>query len=223
MIAIILARGGSKGVPGKNIKELNRIPLLAYPIIAAKNAKNISNVYVSTDDKIIRKVALDYKAKVIDRPEKLAQDNSLDIDAMKHAVNYLNYSGNIVHLRATTPMIESSILDDAIEYFLANNKCTALRSAHESSESAYKLFKQTNEYWSGLFDDTFEGDYYNWPRQKLPKTYQPNGYIDILKTNWFMDNNSLHGNKILSYITDYAHEVDTQDDLKILRALYDKN
>ena len=220
---IIPARGGSKGVPGKNIKEVNGIPLLSYPIMAAKKTEHISEVYVSTDDINIKNIALECGAKVIDRPKELADDHSLDIDVMKHAVKYLNSYDDIIHLRATTPMIESKILDEAIEYYNDNPECTSLRSAHESSETAYKSFKRVNGYWNGLFDEEFDGDYYNWPRQQLPKTYQPNGYIDILKSEWFMNNNSLHGDKILSYITDYAHEIDTQDDLKILRALYDKN
>ena len=108
---IIPARGGSKGVPGKNIKKINGIPLLAYPIMAAKNSKYISDIYVSTDDTDIKNVALEYGSKVIDRPKEFAQDDSLDIDVMRHAVNHLQDLGDIVHLRATTPMIKGKVLD----------------------------------------------------------------------------------------------------------------
>ena len=80
MKVIIPARGGSKGVPGKNIKKVNGIPLLAYPIISAHMTKGISKVYVSTDDEEIRNVALGHDAEVIDRPSEFAQDDSLDID-----------------------------------------------------------------------------------------------------------------------------------------------
>ena len=144
---IILARGGSKGVPGKNIKKVNGIPLLAYPIIAAKKAKYISDIYVSTDDIDIKNVALEYGAEVIDRPKEFAQDDTLDIDAMKHAVEYLNSYDDIVHLRATTPMVESDVLDEAIEYFIENSDCTSLRSGHESPETAYKSFKKKTTYF----------------------------------------------------------------------------
>lgn len=216
---IILARGGSKGVPGKNIKEVAGIPLLAYPILAAKEAKHISNIYVSTDDKDIKRVALEYGALVIDRPKELAQDNTLDIDAMRHAVEYLDEVGDIVHLRATTPMLESDVLDKAIEYF-QNNECTGLRSAHESPETAYKSFKKNDKYWGGLFDKEFQGEYYNLPRQQLPQTYQPNGYIDIVKPKQFMNSNSFHGDKMIAFITDFAYEVDTPTDFKILEAIY---
>jgi len=219
---IIPARGGSKGVPGKNIKEVNGIPLLAYPIIAAKDSKYISDIYVSTDSKEIKNVALKYGAKVIDRPAEFAEDHSLDIDVMKHAVEYLDSYGDIVHLRATTPMIEGRVLDDAIEFY-NNTECTSLRSAHEASETAYKSFKQVDGYWSGLFNDEYEGEYYNLPRQQLPKTYQPNGYIDIIKPSQFMNSNSLHGEKMLSFVTNHTYEVDTPTDFKILEVVYGKN
>ena len=221
--SIILARGGSKGVPEKNVKEINGIPLLAYPITAAKKAEYISDIYVSTDDEMIKDVALKYGANVIDRPKQLAQDNTLDVDAMRHAVKYLNSYEDIVHLRATTPMIESEVLDKAIKYFL-DNSCTSLRSAHESPETAYKSFKKKWEkYWTGLFDDEMDGEYYNLSRQVLPKTYQPNGYIDIVKPTQFMNNDSFHGNRMLSFITDFAYEVDTPMDFKILEVVYGKN
>ena len=86
MKSIIPARGGSKGVPGKNIKKINGIPLLAYPIISAQKTKGITEVYVSTDDELIKEVALSYGAKVIDRPSEFAQDDSLDIDV----IDFLN-------------------------------------------------------------------------------------------------------------------------------------
>jgi CMP-N,N'-diacetyllegionaminic acid synthase len=220
---IILARGGSKTVPGKNIKKINGVPLLAYPIIAAQGVKKISNIYVSTDDKDIADIALKYGALIIDRPKALCEDQSLDIEAMRHAVSALKNNSDIVHLRATTPMIDSGVLSKAINIFISHPSCSSLRSAHESPESAYKFFKRKGSYWSGLFDDELEGEYYNLPRQSLPPTYSPNGYIDIIRPSQFMKNNSLHGNKILSFITDFAYEVDTMDDLNTLRAVYGKN
>ena len=221
--AVIPARGGSKGLPGKNIKKINDIPLLAYPILAAKKSKHISDIYVSTDDELIKKVSLEYGVKVIDRPNELAQDGSLDIDVMRHVVQYLNSYDDIIHLRATTPMIRGDVLDESIRYFLDNSDCTSLRSAHESPETAYKSFKKNGIYWGGLFDNEFNGEYYNLPRQQLPKTYQPNGYIDIVRPSQFMHDDSFHGDKILSFITEFAYEVDTMDDFKILEAVYGKN
>ena len=223
MKVIIPARGGSKGVPGKNIKKLNRVPLLAYPIISAHMTKGITEVFVSTDDEEIKNVALNHDAQVIDRPSEFAQDHSLDIDVMRHAVEYLDDYDDIVQLRATTPMVKPHVLDDAIQYFLKHKHCTSLRSAHESPETAYKSFKLNDIYWGGLFDGQMEDDYYNLPRQLLPNTYHPNGYVDIIRPKHFMSNDNLHGDKMLAYVTPYAHEVDTLDDFKILEAINDNN
>ena len=222
--AVILARGGSKGLPGKNIKEIKGTPLLAFPILAAKKSKYISDIYVSTDDDSIKEAALKYGAKVIDRPASLATDDSLDIEAMRHVVDHLSSGYDfIVHLRATTPMIESSILDEAIEYFLSNPESTSLRSAHEVPEPPYKFFREKDMYWEGLFDHELSGEYYNLPRQSLPKVYHPNGYVDIVRPEVFMNSDALHGNKMLSFVTDYAYEVDTLIDFKMLEAVYDQN
>ena len=88
---------------------------------------------------------------------------------------------------------------------------------------AYKSFKQNDIYWGGLFDGQMEDDYYNLPRQLLPKTYHPNGYVDIVRPKYFMSNDNLHGDKMLAYVTPYVHEVDTLDDFKILEAINDNN
>jgi CMP-N-acetylneuraminic acid synthetase len=217
---IIPARGGSKGVPRKNLRLINGIPLIAYPILAAKKCKYVSDIYVSTDDKEISDIAAQFGAKIINRPAKYATDTSLDIDVMKHAVEYLSDYDDIIHLRATTPMVSSSKLDEAIQYFFSNPSCTALRSAHEAPETAYKSFKKTGLYWQGLFDNEYSGDYYNLPRQSLPKTYHPNGYIDIVRPSFFMNNDRLHGDQMLAFITNFTHEIDTIHDLKIVEALH---
>ena len=215
---VILARGGSKSIPKKNIADLCGTPLIGWSILAAKKCHMISDIYVSTDDEEIKDVSLSFGVNVIDRPSEICQDNSTDIDAFKHVVNELNSKEDIVHLRATTPTVRSNILSKAIELFNQNNKCTSLRSAHETPESAYKFFKRDGCYWSGLFGD-LDGEYYNLPRQKLTTTFHPNGYIDIVRPKVFMSGNSLHGNKMLSFTTEYVIEVDNQDNLDILRIL----
>jgi CMP-N,N'-diacetyllegionaminic acid synthase len=218
--AIIPARGGSKGVHRKNLRMINNLPLIAYPILSAKKCEHISEIYVSTEDQEIANVASSYGAKIIHRPHQYASDTSLDIDVMRHVVKYLHDEDDIVHLRATTPMIKSNIVDQAIKFFLLNSSCTGLRSAHEAPETAYKSFKKNGEYWQGLFDNEYTGDYYNLPRQSLPKTYQANGYVDIIRPKTFMNSDRLHGDKMLAFITEFVHEIDTIDDLKIVEAIY---
>ena len=84
--AFIFARGGSKELPGKNIRNLNGVPLLAHSILKAKKVKSISRVFVSTDDEAIAKVAIRYGAEVIERPVELAGDNSPEWLAWRHAI-----------------------------------------------------------------------------------------------------------------------------------------
>ena len=97
--AFIFARGGSKGLPGKNIKNLNGKPLLAYSIEMAKSVEAIEEVFVSSDDEDIKAVALKYKAKVISRPKNLATDNSPEIDSWRHA-----YSNNFLNIKVCNLM-----------------------------------------------------------------------------------------------------------------------
>ena len=216
MNCLILARGGSKGVPKKNIKMLNGKPLIAYPIQAAILSSKIDKVYVSTDCDEIASISKSFGANIIERPKELAQDNSLDIDAFRHAVGFLNDYNDLVHLRATTPMINPEVLDSAIDLFEKNsNECTSLRSAHEFSESVYKFFRKNGVYWDGFFPH-LTGEYYNMPRQSFEKSYLPNGYVDIVRPEIFMSGDSFHGDKILSFITPFSIEVDTMQDFKLL-------
>lgn len=216
MNVLILARGGSKGVPNKNIKLLAGKPLLAYPIEAVKKTKWIENIFVSTDSEIISSIAKEYGAQVIDRPKYLAQDKSLDVDGFRHAVEVIGSVEPLVHLRATTPLVMPSILTEAVELFKNNqNTCTSLRSAQQFQESIYKFFKKEGEFWAGFFPG-MEGDYYNLPRQSFPANYLPNGYIDIVKPEIFMKKSTFHGDKILSFITPYVIEVDCEQDFQRL-------
>ena len=89
MIALILARGGSKGIPKKNIKMLGDKHLIGHVIDSASKCSRISEIYVSTDCDEIADISKSYGAKIINRPDEFAKDDSLDIDAFKHALNFL--------------------------------------------------------------------------------------------------------------------------------------
>ena len=106
--AFIFARGGSKGLPKKNIKKLLGKPLIGYSIEAAKKIKEISNCFVSTDSNEIAKIAEKFGATVIRRPKKLAKDNSVEWDAWRHAIkwvnNYIGKFDRFISLPATCPL-----------------------------------------------------------------------------------------------------------------------
>ena len=219
MISLILARGGSKGVQKKNIKKLLGKPLIEYVITSAKQSKKITDIYVSSDDEEIIELSKKLGCKIIVRPSELSNDSSLDIDSFRHFCEELNYTEPIIHLRATTPLISPLVIDDAIEVYLKNkNILTSLRSAHETSESVYKFYKQDGLYWYPIVDgmDT------NLPRQNYPKTYSPNGYIDIVNPQVFMNSDSFYGDKIYSFITDKTYEIDTIDDFNYIEYILTK-
>ena len=126
ILAIIPARGGSKGIPGKNIKLLAGKPLLFYTIDAAKNSKYITRTVVSTESAQIKDIALSLGAEVIDRPIELAQDETKTAPVLLQVVSELEkqnyYPDIVVLLQATCPLRNAKELDEAVELFFANRK-----------------------------------------------------------------------------------------------------
>lgn len=219
MDCLILARGGSKGVPKKNIKLLNGIPLICYVINEAKKTKNIKNIYVSTDSEEIMEIVKKYEVNIVDRPNHLAQDNSTDVECFRHFCRNYKCTDPLVHLRATTPLINSKVLDNAIEIFMNNvNNYTSLRSAHEMSESAYKFFIKDDESWKPIISGIDQ----NKPRQSYTKTYIPNGYIDIVTPKIFMNTDNFYGEKIYPYVTEKTYEIDTIEDFEYIEYILNK-
>ena len=216
--ALIPARGGSKGVFRKNIKLLGKYPLIAYSIEACKRSNLIDNVYVSTDDVEIAKIAEQYGAIIpFIRPIEYSQDNSTDNEVLNHYFDHIE-GDEVAFIRPTTPLRDPVILDKCInEYFKENtNKCTGIRSMHLLPESPYKMYRLNEEgYCTGFFQD-FNGikNYTNLPRQTFPEAYHPNGYIDIIKEKYVREKNTF-GDKVMPFITDFSLEIDTQDQFDI--------
>lgn len=220
MISLILARGGSKGIPRKNIKLLNGMPLIYYPINAAKNSKLIKNVYVSTDDEEISEISSQLGARVIKRPQSISGDHSTDVEAFRHFCLETGYYKPIIHLRATTPILDPSVIDEAITTF-NNNKAdiTSLRSGHKMSESAFKCLLKGEKYWEPIVD----GFDFNAPRQLCKDTYSANGYIDIVDPTVFMNHDTFYGDRIFPFVTAFSPEIDTLDDFYYIEFLINKN
>ena len=223
MIAIIPARSGSKGVPGKNIKLLGGIPLFAFSIIAAKMMPSVDRVIVSTDSEEYAQIAKEYGAEVpFLRPNEISGDKSTDFDLFLHALNWFKENEAqipdfLLHLRPTTPLRDPKIMEAAVKLFLENKeKASSLRSGHIAPESPYKWFlKDQNNYFVGLRDD-LTPEKVNLPRQSFPSVYIPDGYIDILKSSVIFNSGTLHGDKMLVFESPFCVEVDTKDDFEYL-------
>ncbi len=223
IIAIIPARSGSKGVIGKNIRILGGFPLMAWSIEAAKKTPSIDRIIVSTDSPEYSNLAIQYGAEVpFLRPPELSGDSSGDIDFIQHALGWLKKNEGyepdyIVHLRPTTPFRNPALIEKAINDFLKADPFTSLRSAHEMPESAYKTFEISPE---GVYKrvglESTELDSANNARQSFPKTYQANGYVDLLSVKFIEKTGLLHGNRVMPFITEVVTEVDSEGDFKFL-------
>jgi CMP-N-acetylneuraminic acid synthetase len=207
-VAIIPARQGSKGIPKKNIVDLGGFPLIAFSIVAAKKAG--LGTYVSTDSQEIAKISKKWGAKIIMRPAEYATDTSPDIDFIKHALKYIK-TDYLVHLRPTTPFRDPEVIKQAIREML-DSKATSMRSAHKTVESPYKFMKLKKGYFLPLLGSLENS---NLPRQLFDPAYHPNGYVDILKVSEI--GKTIHGNKILSFITEEVIEIDRPIDLEYAR------
>ena len=218
LTAVIPARGGSKGVPRKNIKLLHNHPLISYSIMVCEMSDLIDKVVVSTDDDEIAEVAESYGAEILKRPDEYAQDNSTDWQVINHF--FQSYEVNdVVYLRPTTPLRNPDNMDECIEFYFENrDRMSGLRSMHELPECPYKVFKLDDQgYCEGFFED-FNGikDYTNLPRQNFPKAYQPNGYIDIAKRETVESGKSAFATTILPYISEFVTEVDAEYEFDLL-------
>lgn len=221
IVTVIPARGGSKSCPRKNIRELNGQPLIAYPILASLRTPEIEETYVTTDDKEIAQISQKYGAEVpYLRPAKYATDTSLDIEWAKHFLDWFYATKGyfpevLVHLRATTPMVEVDMISRAIEAFKTHPNATSLLSMEEYGENPYKALVIDGDYVKGLFD--LKNHF--MPKQSFSKVYHLNGYVDILKPSTILKG-EIHGDKIVPFITDNAIEIDSEFDFKLLEAMY---
>ena len=223
VIALIPARAGSKGVQNKNIRTLGGHALIEWSIAACKKSKLIDRVIVSTDSVEYQALCNGFGAEVpFLRPAEISGDRSTDYEFIVHALDWLAANGRepeyIVHIRPTTPFRVPDLIDAAIELFSSTGSvATALRSVHEMAESAYKTFEiAPGGQLKRLGSDTTELDAANNARQGFPKTYTPNGYVDVLSTAFIRESGLLHGNHVIPFFTPAVAEVDTQEDFEYL-------
>ena len=219
IIAIIPARGGSKGLPRKNIRLLAGKPLIAYSIKAALKSKYIDRVVVSTDDKEIAEVSRSYGAEVIKRPNELATDTSVVIDTIKYTVKKIEEEGYnigiIVILEPTAPLRRIEDIEKCIKILL-EEKADSAATFSEAELSPNRLWKI-----SDIAVEPYLKNANPWlPRQKQPKAYKLNGQIYALTKKKLFEKNdssSLLLGKIFPLVTpkERAIDIDTEIDLTI--------
>ncbi|MCS6263339.1 MAG: acylneuraminate cytidylyltransferase family protein [Nitrospira sp.] len=221
ILALIPARGGSKGVPRKNILPLAGKPLIAYSILQALASKWINRVVVSTDDEEIAQVAREWGAEVpFMRPAWCAEDASPDIDVFHHALTWLAEQEGyrpelVVHLRPPGPVRRVEHIDQAIELLLAHPEADAVRSVSVARQTPYKMWHVTG---SGHLQPLLQlqdlPDCQSLPRQRLPIVYWQNGYVDVIRPRAILDKQSMWGTCALPYVhNEELLEVDYPEDI----------
>ena len=216
-IAIIPARGGSKRLANKNILDFGGIPLVTHSILYAKaNSSIIDEVYVSTDDEVIKQIALQYGAQVIDRPASLSGDFEPTVTALKQVLEILDDDQieNVVLLQPTNPLRPVSLLNDCFGVFQKNN-CDSLFTVTQSHK---KLGKISN--------DTFLPFNYEIGQrsQDLNPLFFENGLMYISKASLVFNHTIISENGFPFEVNHvFANiDIDTQEDLEYAAYLLQK-
>lgn len=223
MLAIIPARGGSKGLPGKNIKLLNGKPMIAYTIEAALEAKKVHRTVVSTDCEHIAKIAKEYGAEVpFLRPPSLAEDTSKAIDAFRYTIEQLEVMGDkideFIVLQPTSPLRTAQHIDEAIAIYHDKNATSVISFCEED----HPIFWHKYITSEGKFEEIFEGDYLK-NRQEIRKTYRPNGAIYVYDRS-ILENGLYYTKETYAYIMNKRDsiDIDTIEDFLFAELLINK-
>ncbi len=226
IISIIPARGNSKSIPLKNLSKLNDKPLIYYSIKQSLKCKLIQRTIVSTDNKLIAKIAKKYGAEVpFLRPKKISEDHSKDLGFFRHLIRWLKDNENykpdlIVQLRPTNPFRSQKSILESIKLMVKNPKADCLRTISIPERSPYKMWVKKGKYIKHFMKKTNK-QYFNSDRRKLPKIYWHDGVIDIVRFKTIEKYNDLIGKKIL-YLENkspYLIDIDCKKDLKIANLL----
>lgn len=209
ILAIIPARGGSKGLPGKNIKEIAGKPLIAWTIEEAKKSKYIDRLILSSEDEEIIEVAQKWGCEVpFVRPKELAQDDTSGIEPVIHAIKTLpeNYD-YVCLLQPTSPLRKVNYIDDAIELITKLN-ANSLVSVKKVKENPYWMFEIDNNNILNKFIN--EGIPIR--RQYLKDLYILNGAIYISGTDFLIKNKSFLTDTTIAYEMNEFSSVDIDEE-----------
>lgn len=216
VLAIIPARGGSKGIPRKNIRSFAGYPLIAYSIEAARTSHSVTRVIVSTDDEEIAAVARTWGAETpFLRPAEFASDNAVDLTAFQHALTWLaeheNYHPDVVvQLRPTSPIRPRTMVDDAVNLLLTHPDADSVRGVVPTGQNPHKMWRipEKDSPMKPLLQVEGIPEPYNAPRQILPQVYWQTGHIDAIRPDAILKKQSMSGDVIYPLLVDPRFTVD---------------
>jgi CMP-N,N'-diacetyllegionaminic acid synthase len=222
VLALVLGRGGSKGLPGKNVKPLGGAPLVAWAVAAGRCAPSVDRVICSTDDPEISQAAGRFGAEIpFMRPAELARDGSTDLDVFRHALGWLADAGQavpefVVQLRPTTPFRDPAWIEAAVAKMKADPGITAMRSVAPAPHTPYKMWRREKDgRLQPLLALSGVPEPYNMPRQHLPSVYWHTGQVDVIRSETIlagsMTGESIHAVEVpAESAIDIDHALDFQ-------------
>ncbi|MFQ5661953.1 MAG: cytidylyltransferase domain-containing protein [Candidatus Paceibacteria bacterium] len=222
ILAVITARGGSKGIPRKNIKELGGKPLISYTIEAAKKSSLISHLIVSTDDKEIAEIAKKYEADVpFMRPEELSQDNTLHLPVMQHAVSFMEDKigekfDYVVILQPTSPFRTKEDIDNTIQKLIDTKADSAVSLVEIEENHPVKMKKLEGD---KVLPYSVE-EVFGTRRQDLPIAYKRSSAVYVMKRDLIMKDNELYGTYTAGHIVPKERSIDIDDPFDWIKAEY---
>ncbi|HSV86245.1 MAG TPA: acylneuraminate cytidylyltransferase [Levilinea sp.] len=216
VLVIIPARGGSKGIPRKNIRDFAGYPLIAYSIAAGLQSDWVTRTIVSTDDEEIAAVARQWGAETpFLRPDDISQDQTLDLPVFEHALQWLAeheaYQPDVVvQLRPTSPVRPAGCVDAAVKLLLEHPEASSVRGVVSADQNPFKMWtiNAKSGQMEGLLQAPGIAEPYNAPRQKLPPVYWQTGHIDAIRPQVIMEQHSMSGAVILPLMIDSQFTVD---------------
>jgi len=186
-------------------------------------SKQIERIIVSTDSEEYAKIARYYGAETpFLRPAEIAGDQSTDIEFMEHAIDWLAENEKtvpeyFVHIRPTYPLRQIRVIEEAISKMCEDVTATSLRSAHLASNTPYKWFNMRDDGYYKSILDNLTLDEANNPRQAFPDVYVPDGYVDVLRSEFIIQNDLMHGDRMIGYVVPGGIDVDAMKDLEYLQ------
>ena len=216
ILAIIPARSGSKGVPGKNTRPLAGKPLISWTIDAARKCRDIDYICATTDDEEIAKVARNAGASTpFIRPAEYATDTATAVDVILHTLDNLPKFDFFIYLQPTSPFRSARHIDEAIALFLLNNS-NALVSVTPASKSPYWMYTMDKK---SMAISPLLGEWETRPnRQELATVYALNGAIYIANVDWFRRTRSFLTPETVAFEMDSLSSVDIDDEIDFVFA-----
>jgi CMP-N,N'-diacetyllegionaminic acid synthase len=218
VLGVIPARGGSKGIPGKNIRDLCGKPMIAWTIEEAKKSRYLDRIIVSSDDESIIEIAKLYGADVpFVRPAVLAKDDTPGIEPVLHALRELPGYDFVVLLQPTSPLRQVADIDGCIETCLRTGANACVSVVEPKHHPNWMFFTDDNGFMHPINrDEVVYGR-----RQELPAVYALNGAVYVARVDWLQCNRSFLGQGVQAYVMSSYNsvDVDTELDLKLAALL----